>query len=477
MSAVEKVGVRRARVSLAVAAIFALFGFGAAPAEATSRPTFSVLVPIVAPGSLSDLIAADELTALVSRGGSWAQLTSAAISHGATIAIDSRIVASIEALGPKAPAFVSAWLNSVTRSRPIYLPWGNADPFVIADSGPSYRVSTIQLSEISGVPSADITGWPTGRAGDALSLSIIEKLGFGRLIADDEMFPGLANAYSSDASASIAEAVAPGSEVDPVAVATLLRDSSNSRLALVLPRDPSAIDAKRAVAFLNALDRESESLIRFTPAVVTNDTIANFHDVPSASIGSLMSQHRLDRLVSEMALDPRVITTARLRQLCVVAGLVATSRFPGVVREYTRTAKTYEDFVSFSIGSDFTVLANSAELPLTITNASATDITIIATVNSLSGIVSIPTPNQTIMIPSGSSAQVTVPMISVANGKTSLRATLTTTSGLVISDPVFIEIDVQAQWEGITLVIFIAIVAAIMSIGITRTIRDRRRRS
>ena len=211
--------------------------------------------------------------------------------------------------------------------------------------------------------------------------------------------------------------------------------------------------------------------------MVTNDTIANFHDVPSASIGSLMSQHRLDRLVSEMALDPRVITTTRLRQLCVVAGLVATSRFPGVVREYTRTAKTYEDFVSFSIGSDFTVLANSAELPLTITNASATDITIIATVNSLSGIVSIPTPNQTIMIPSGSSAQVTVPMISVANGKTSLRATLTTTSGLVISDPVFIEIDVQAQWEGITLVIFIAIVAAIMSIGITRTIRDRRRRS
>jgi len=476
MLAVEKVRVRRARASLAVAAIFALFGFGATPAEAASRPTFSVLVPIVAPASLSDLIAADELTALVSQGGSWAQLTSAAISHGATIAIDSRIVASIEALGPKAPVFVSAWLNSVTRSRPIYLPWGNADPFVIANSGPSYRVSTIQLSEISGVPSADIIGWPTGRAGETISLGIVDKLGFGRLIAGDEMFPELANAYSSDASASVAEAVAPGSEVDPVAVATLIRNSPNSRLAVVLPRDPGSIDAKRVVAFLNALDRGSESLIRFAPAVVTNDTIVTFHDVPSASIGSLMSQHRLDRLVSEMALDPRVITTTRLRQLCVVAGLVATSRFPGVVREYTRTAKTYEDFVSFSIGSDFTVLANSAELPLTITNTSATDITIIATVNSLSGIVSIPTPNQTVMIPSGSSAQVTVPMISVANGKTSLRATLTTTSGLVISDPVFYEIDVQAQWEGITLVAFIAIVSSIMGIGIARTIRDRKRR-
>jgi hypothetical protein len=113
----------------------------------------------------------------------------------------------------------------------------------------------------------------------------------------------------------------------------------------------------------------------------------------------------------------------------------------------------------------------------TLTNNSTTDITVIARVNAVSGIVSIPTPNQTIMVPSGASAQVTVPMISVANGKTSLRATLTTTSGIVISDPVFIEIEVQAEWESITLVAFIAIIASIMGIGIARTIRDRRRSS
>ncbi len=477
MSAVEKVGVRRARVSLAVASIVTLFGLGAAPVEAAPRPVFSVLVPIVTPDSSSDVITADELTTLVSRGGSWSQLTNSAISHGATIAIDSRIVASIEALGPQAPTIVTAWLNSVKRSRPLYLPWGNADPFVIADSGPSFRVSTIQLSEISGVAAADIIGWPTGRAGDTQSLGIVEKLGFGRIIADDSVFPDLANSFSSEASAAIAEAVAPGSETDPVTTATLLRNSSNSRLNVVLPREPGSIDAQRAVAFLNALDRGSESLIRFMPAVVSSDTIATFHDIPSSTIGSLMVQHRLDRMVSEMALDPRAITTPRLRQLCVVAGLVATSRFPGVVRDYIRTAKTYEDFVSFSLGGDFTVLANSAELPLTIENASTTDITVIATVNSLSGIVSIPTPSQTIMIPSGSSAQVAVPMISVANGKTSLRATLTTESGLEISKPVFIEVAVQAQWEGVTLVAFIAIVSSIMGIGIARTIRDRRRRS
>jgi len=104
----------------------------------------------------------------------------------------------------------------------------------------------------------------------------------------------------------------------------------------------------RAVAFLNALYRGPENLIRFTPAALTSETTAVFTDVPSDTIGSLMSQHRLDRQVSEMALDPRVITIPRLRELCVIAGLVATSRFPEVVRSYTRSAKTYEDFVSFS---------------------------------------------------------------------------------------------------------------------------------
>jgi len=477
MSAVETVGIRRARVSLAVAAIATLVGFGVVPADAVSRPTFSVLVPIVASGSSTDLVSPEELTQLASPGGTWSRLTAAAISHGATIAVDSRIVASITALGEDSPSTVSAWLDSVRRSEPIYLPWGNADPFVIAAAGPSFRVSTFQLSDISGIPATEIVGWPTGHAGSTRSLRISQKLGYTNLIADDKTFPDVTNSYSSSASAAIAKAVSLGSHNDPVGAASELRSSTTGLLAVVLPRDTSAVDVDRAVLFLNALYKGSVRASRFVPAAMTENTAVAFHDVPTAAIRSLMAQHRLDRQVSEMALDPHAITVPRLRRLCVVAGLVATDRFPAAVRGYVRTAQTYEEFVSFSLGSDFTVLADSTELPLTITNSSVTDITVIASVNAISGIVSIATPSQTVTIPAGSSSRVTVPMVSVANGKTSLRATLTTTSGIAVSEPVFVEIDVQAQWETITLVTFIAIVASIMGIGIARTIRDRRRRS
>jgi len=91
--------------------------------------------------------------------------------------------------------------------------------------------------------------------------------------------------------------------------------------------------------------------------------------------------------------------------------------------------------------------------------------------------VSIANPQQTVTVPAGASAQVSVPMVSVANGKTSLRANLTTVGGIPISEPVYVAIDVQAEWEGLTLLAFIGVVSTILSIGIVRTVRDRRARS
>jgi hypothetical protein len=157
--------------------------------------------------------------------------------------------------------------------------------------------------------------------------------------------------------------------------------------------------------------------------------------------------------------------------------MVGQDGFSSSVRSYVRSSETYDEFVSFTVGADFTVLADSAELPLTVSNSTASDITVVATINAVSGIVSIANPQQTVTVPAGASAQVSVPMVSVANGKTSLRATLTTVGGIPISEPVYVAIDVQAEWEGLTLLAFIGVVSTILSIGIVRTVRDRRARS
>lgn len=477
MSAAGGVITRRARAGLVFTIVTALLGFFALPAVSAPRTTLSVLVPIVATESSSELLTVDELTAPTGLGGAWRELSDVALRHGATIALDSRIIASIEALGDEVPASVSTWLDSVLRVRPLILPWGNADPFVLAAVGQTHRVSAIALGEIAGVPTADIVGWPTGRAGSDRSVARIERLGYTSLIVDDAAFPDAPGALSAKLSGTIRDAVIPGSTADIVDAASAVRALANTKTPVTLPRNAHDIDVPRAVAFLDALFAGSTNSRRFVPSPVGEVGTFVFSDIPDRSIRLLMAQHRTDRRVSTMAADPSIISIPRLRRLCVLAGQVGTANFAGLVRVYVRDAASYEEFISFTLGADFTVLANSTELPLTVTNSSASDITVVATVNAVSGIVTISKPAQEVTVPAGSSTQVLFPMASVANGSTSLRATLTTTDGIPISEPVSVAIDVQAQWEGLTLFAFVALVSAIMGVGIVRTIRDRRARS
>lgn len=478
MSAVERTRARRVRAGLAFTVIAAFVGLVVTPVAAASpAATFSVVVPIVAVQSESELLTVDELVAATSAGGIWDTLSSAAIDHGATIAVDSRIIASITALGDDTPTGVATWLSAVIGTAPLYLPWGNADPMVLASFAASSRVSTIALSKISGVPASELVGWPTGHAGNSRSIPRLETLGYTALIVGNETFPDATGSFSSALSNRIRSAVAPGSTASPETVASEIRQTSGGHTVLALPRNPRDIDPARAAEFLDALFAGPGTATRFQPLPIA--VVGEFRalKVPASAIQSLGRQHRLDRLVAEIAADPSVISTPRLMNLCVLAGTVGQAGFSQAARSYVRSSETYDEFISFTVGADFTVLADSAELPLTVSNSTTSDITVVATVNAVSGIVSIANPRQTITVPAGSSAQVSVPMVSVANGKTSLRATLTTVDGTPISEPVYIAIDVQAEWEGLTLLAFIAIVSLILGIGIVRTVRDRRARS
>lgn len=474
MSAGEKTGARRVRAGLAFAAIVSFIGLSLTPAVATPAATFAVVVPIVAVQSGSELLTKDELVAATTTGGIWEILSSSAIEHGATIAVDSRIVASIAALADDTPVTVASWLTTVTRTAPLYLPWGNADPLVLASFAASFRVSTIALSKISGVAARDFVGWPTGHAGNNRILSRLETLGYATLIADDESFPDAPGAFSTRTTQQIHSAIAPGSAVSPASIAAEIRRTSSGNTVIVLPRNPRDIDSTRAAEFLDALFSGPAESERFQPVSITTIGEIREHSVSSNTLRSLGRQHRMDRMVSAIADDPAVIATPRLRRLCALAGMVGQPDFPQAARSYVRTSDTYDEFVSFTVGADFTVLADSAELPLTVSNYTASDITVVATVNAVSGIVSIANPHQTITVPAGLSAQVSVPMVSVANGRTSLRATLTTIDGTPISEPVYVAIDVRAEWEGLTLLAFVVVVTTILSIGIVRTVRDRR---
>ncbi len=465
----------RYRIAWLLALVAAVFG-SATPAPAAPRITMSVVVPIVSATTSTGSLDAAELESNTAAGGGWAVLSAAALEHGATIALDSRITASIERLGDDAPASAVAWLAAVQRSNPLDLPWGNADPFALAATATNNRISAIQLSELSGVGASDIVGWPTGRVGDRNSVSRVHTLGFTALIVDDATFPGNRNALSATGGALLADGVSPRAALSAVDVVGRILGDGTVR-AVSLPRSPGAIDPARASAVLDELASRGVSLTRYEPA--TTETLGNpVISKPHADVvATLLTQHRFDRRISAIGVNPAAIALPRLERICVLAGLADDDQFVALVRNYLRNARTYSDVVAVQQGAEYTILSNQADIPVTVSNLSTTDITVTLAARSQTGAMRVDSPDLEVTIAAGANEQVSIPVETVANGHTALVVTLTTAEGFDISGPIVLPVEIQAQWEGVTLAVFVGFVSIILSVGIVRQIRDRRRRA
>jgi hypothetical protein len=74
-----------------------------------------------------------------------------------------------------------------------------------------------------------------------------------------------------------------------------------------------------------------------------------------------------------------------------------------------------------------------------------------------------------------SQQRITVPVQSVANGKVNLTLSLTSRTGVAISDPSQVAINVRAGWETAITLIFGVAVVIIFGGGIYRSLRRRQR--
>jgi len=125
------------------------------------------------------------------------------------------------------------------------------------------------------------------------------------------------------------------------------------------------------------------------------------------------------------------------------------------------------------------ILAGSDQisLPISITNGLDQDVTVQLSVRPRTARLSIDPADQvqTLVIPADSQRRVQIPIDAVSNGKAQLVVRLTSASGLAVGSPQVLQIDVQAGWETIGTLIFVALVVALFAFGLIRNIRKRRR--
>lgn len=177
--------------------------------------------------------------------------------------------------------------------------------------------------------------------------------------------------------------------------------------------------------------------------------------------------------------DPATVTApARLRLLALASNAwrddpdALTTAVDKQVRTWTQTT----DQVSIPDSSSLTLLGDRTSLPVSVRNRTDYPITVLLNVRPSSSALQVVRNDVEVKLQPQSSARTTIPVRSVANGKVSLTMSLTTPTGVTVSQPTTVELNVQAQWETVITAVAAIGLVALFGFGIVRSIRKRNRR-
>lgn len=129
--------------------------------------------------------------------------------------------------------------------------------------------------------------------------------------------------------------------------------------------------------------------------------------------------------------------------------------------------------VSIPNSSSLTLLGDRSSLPISVRNRSDYPVTVRLSVQPSSSALRVVKNDIEVKVQAQSSTRTTVPVQSVANGKVSLTMSLQSPTGVTISEPSTVELNVQAQWETVITAVAAVGLVGIFGFGIFRSIRKR----
>lgn len=471
MSSAEKQRVGTLKIRGVLIALATMIGAVALPAQAEPVTTIGVVIPVVADMGDGGFLSAEELGNETAEGGGWARITDTALQNGFTLAIDTRILSSIEALAGDAPDSATSWRDRVLASQPLLLPWGNVDPWAIPTTS-SESFTAAKLGEAVGVDGTELVAWPTGDVVDDTSVSNTIQRGFSRILAFDDVMGGGISRHASDV---IADAVSPGATESPAIAARRAVNSLSKSTNIAFPETSEQLTVDRAIALMQELASVGPAIVPVAPLPVNAARVPLVERPLPEAAAELLSLFEADEAeVSNIALDVPAFMRPRVREFVATLDRLGTDEFDASVSAFGTNNDWIDSLVSISLASEYTVLSNTAEIPVSVSNASDSAVTVSVALRSTSGIVQVDSTRQVVTIEPQSNVRITVPMTAVANGRTTLVAKLYDQSGERIGPAVRFPVDVNAQWELVTVIVFFGTVVIIMTVGVIRTIRRRR---
>lgn len=319
-------------------------------------------------------------------------------------------------------------------------------------------------------------------AGADTTISASEQIGGQHVLVSDQSMSSLLRSAAtatneqdwstamSELTATLATAARAGTAESPILL-TLDRDwpTNSTRLS-------SALDAIESTPWVAPTDLSSASSASAGSLTLTTGTNGD------ARIDQLehLVQGEQDLTAFSSALDtPTELTApARLNLLALSSNAWRSDPDGFATAVDARVASWAKAVSKVAIvdSSSLTLLGDRSSLPISIRNSSAFPVTVRLSVQPSNSALRVVRNDIEVKIQPESSTRTTVPVQSVANGKVNLTMSLTSPTGVKVSAPATVELNVQAQWETVITAAAAVALVAIFGFGIFRSIRKRIRR-
>lgn len=488
----------------------------------------SVVVPITAPAIASGLLTPTQLASLTAPAGDLTLALQAAQQANVIVAVDPAIIAAMRALGDSAPSSVQTWLAAFDElDNDIFeLPFGDADVSTLIAAGqptlgptsltryldpsftePSDAATPQPTLTPDSVPTTDdlltITGalddlvWPAGGTMTQATAEWAATSGKTVLVSSAQVEAAHAHATLTgsgadalvyDAELSAALSVAVGHEDalerndDLSAVLAHANMTFDSRVLIALDRGVQW-DAAAMTETLGALQTASngrlagEAALRAPQAVAAEATAAPEPTERASTLTSLLLNEAPLASMAVVLEDPTLITgaeRAELLQLFSVAWL-GDKNWDAAIAEHRESVQETLTAIDIAPISTIQFLTSGSSIPLQVRNdlPFAATLKLWAQPDDFRLTVESPT---TVQAQAGAVTKVLIPVTAgLGNGDVTIRFWLTAENGHQISQPMYTDVLVRAEWEKIGITISVILVVLLLGGGIFRTVHKRRR--
>ncbi|WP_382308953.1 DUF6049 family protein [Herbiconiux sp. UC225_62] len=198
-----------------------------------------------------------------------------------------------------------------------------------------------------------------------------------------------------------------------------------------------------------------------------------------AQIQRLLGASQSTDSFSSVLADPQVLTGENRADLLA---LLSNSWVPNeggwnvaVQSSLDATTKTLGS-VQMIEGSNINLLSNQAPLPVTLSNELPYPVTVVVHVTPSNGRLLVEQNDVEVTIEASSRKGAQIPVTAVANGAVTLNIQLLSPTGVLISTPSPVVVNVSAEWETWGTVLFGILVVLVFGFGIVRNILRRRKK-